>query len=405
MKGHYYKRNCTCNTENCGCKWTFVIDLGKDFITGKRRQKSKSGFATKQDAEYAAAEFLNKAMHTEDDKQKKDLLFEDFANDWLTHYVNYKVPKPGTIRLRQYSIDKLVRYFSNLKLKDITKEQYQKVLNDLKNQNYALNTISGFHATAKMIFKYATDERFIEINPTNNTYIVPDEEVIIEDDDEELPKYLEKDELALFLNTTRKYGLYMDYLIFLIISYTGIRVGELVALKWRNIDFRKKAISITKTYYNPDNNTEKYILVPPKTKKSRRKIVVDDEIMDLLIKHKAEQDKLIKKFGKSYTNGDFIFANFNSHPGYPILIKLVETRMARLLKKTELNSNITPHSLRHTHTSLLAEAGVGLEEIMDRLGHQDDDVTRKVYLHVTTDMKTEAADKFSKLMKKTCLKY
>jgi len=75
--------------------------------------------------------------------------------------------------------------------------------------------------------------------------------------------------------------------------------------------------------------------------------------------------------------------------------------MARLLDKTELNSNIKPHSLRHTHTSLLAEAGVGLEEIMDRLGHQDDDVTRKVYLHVTTDMKTEAADKFSELMKKT----
>ena len=72
--------------------------------------------------------------------------------------------------------------------------------------------------------------------------------------------------------------------------------------------------------------------------------------------------------------------------------------MARLLKKTNLNPELTPHSLRHTHTSLLAEAEVGLEEIMDRLGHQDDEVTRKVYLHVTTEMKKEASDKFSKLM-------
>lgn len=72
--------------------------------------------------------------------------------------------------------------------------------------------------------------------------------------------------------------------------------------------------------------------------------------------------------------------------------------MARLLKKTKLNPVLTPHSLRHTHTSLLAEAGVKLEEIKDRLGHEDDEVTERIYLHVTKVMKTEAADKFSKHM-------
>ena len=136
-----------------------------------------------------------------------------------------------------------------------------------------------------------------------------------------------------------------------------------------NFDFKKKAISITKTYYNPDNNTKKYVLVPPKTKKSIRKIVVDEEIINELIKHKVEQEKLITHFGNSYNNGDYVFGNVNRHTGYPILIKLVESRMARLLEKVDLNSKLTPHSLRHTHTSLMAEAGVGLEEIMDRLGH------------------------------------
>lgn len=278
---------------------------------------------------------------------------------------------------------------------------YQAVLDDFKNKGYALNTIEGYYTTAKLIFKLAADKRMIILNPTINAYIKPDEEVIIEDDEEELPSYFEKDELALFLKTVRKYGLFTDYLIFLILSYTGMRAGELVALKWRNIDFKKKTISITKTYYNPDNNTKNYVLVPPKTKKSRRKIVIDPEIINELIKHKAEQEKLIKHYGNSYNNGDFVFANVNRHPGYPILIKLVEVRMARLLEKVGSNSKLTPHSLRHTHTSLLAEAGVGLEEIMDRLGRQDDDVTRKVYLHVTKKMKTEAVDKFSELVKKT----
>lgn len=71
----------------------------------------------------------------------------------------------------------------------------------------------------------------------------------------------------------------------------------------------------------------------------------------------------------SYYDKDFIFVKTIRYPGYPIFIKTVENRMKRLLKITGLNQALTPHSLRHTHTSLLAEAKVGLEEIMDRLGH------------------------------------
>jgi len=80
-------------------------------------------------------------------------------------------------------------------------------------------------------------------------------------------------------------------------------------------------------------------------------------------------------------------------------INSIEQRMARLLKLAKLNKDLTPHnSLRHTHTSLLAEAGVDLEEIMQRLGHISDDTTKRVYLHITKDMKKEAANKFNKLM-------
>ncbi|MFD6211135.1 tyrosine-type recombinase/integrase [Peribacillus sp. NPDC060253] len=65
----------------------------------------------------------------------------------------------------------------------------------------------------------------------------------------------------------------------------------------------------------------------------------------------------------------------------------MENRMSRLLKLASLSPELTPHSLRHTHTSLLAEAKVGLEEIMDRLGHCDDDTTKNVYPHVTKNEK------------------
>lgn len=74
--------------------------------------------------------------------------------------------------------------------------------------------------------------------------------------------------------------------------------------------------------------------------------------------------------------------------------------MVRLLRIAGLNQELTPHSLRHTHTSLLAEAGVSLEQIMDRLGHSDDQITKNMDLHVTHEMKKEASHKVSPNYKK-----
>jgi integrase len=108
-------------------------------------------------------------------------------------------------------------------------------------------------------------------------------------------------------------------------------------------------------------------------------------------------------YGSAYVDQSFVFAKAERHPGYPILIKTVENRMARLLKLAGLNETLTPHSLRHTHTSLLAEAEVVLEDIMERLGHTEDDTTRIIYRHVTKEMKKKASHKFGQLMRSLLL--
>jgi len=102
---------------------------------------------------------------------------------------------------------------------------------------------------------------------------------------------------------------------------------------------------------------------------------------------------------KEWHDKKFVFAKTDKNYGYPNYIKFVENRMPRLLKTSKLPEELTPHSLRHTHTSPLAEAGVGLEEIMERLGHSADEITRKVYLHITKTKKKEASQKFSELMR------
>ncbi|MGG3272578.1 tyrosine-type recombinase/integrase [Priestia aryabhattai] len=400
MKGHFHRRGCTCKKKrcNCGATWSFVVDIGRDPATGKRKQKTKGGFRTKQEAESAAMELiyeLNQGLYV----QEKDVTFHDFAKEWLLMYSQKNNVKPGTIRIRQHEINKLLPYFSLLKLKDIKAKRYQDALNDLKEKGYADNTLDGVHRTGRMIFKKAIEMKMIKTDPTEFAYLKKDRKTIEELEKQEIPKYMEKEELALLLQTSFQKGLDLDYLVFLTLSYTGMRVGELVALKWKDIDFNDNTISITKTYYNPTNNTREYQLVPSKTRKSKRTLVVDEAVITVFKEHMELQGKTKERLGEAYLDDGFVFAKHDRHPGYPIFIKTVENRMARLLKLANLNPDLTPHSLRHTHTSLLAEAKVGLEEIMDRLGHCDDETTKNVYLHVTKEMKKEASHKFAQLMR------
>lgn len=97
--------------------------------------------------------------------------------------------------------------------------------------------------------------------------------------------------------TAREQGLELDYLIFLILLYSGIMVRELVALKWKDVAFKSHTICITKTYYNPTNNTLEYQLVTPKSRKSRRKIIVDEEVINALKEHKKVQKEVIEWLG------------------------------------------------------------------------------------------------------------
>ncbi|WP_406589693.1 tyrosine-type recombinase/integrase [Bacillus atrophaeus] len=97
---------------------------------------------------------------------------------------------------------------------------------------------------------------------------------------------------------------------------------------------------------------------------------------------------------------NFVFGRLNGpYWGYPPFIKTIENRFRTVLKKSNIDKKLTPHTLRHTHTSLLAEAGVDLQRIMDRLGHTEDKTTTQVYLHITKDRKKEASHKFGELMR------
>lgn len=379
-------------TKNKGELWLFKIDVGKDPVTGERKTTTKRGFSTKGEARVAAAEIereVNTGLYTPDN----NATFATFADEWLKEYG--KDAKISTLSLRERIVNTVLnRQFGAVKVKDITRKQYQDMLDKL-GEAYADNTMSIIHSTGKLIFKKAMRDELIKRDPTALTKITRKKKTVEQLEEEELPKFMEKEELGRFLDAIKTTMSQQDYILFYMLAYTGMRIGELLALKWRDVSFDEHTVKITKTLYLPKNNAQKFILLPPKTKSSKREIVIDPELISELKKHKFAQNNIKNHPASSFKDHDFIFTADRSL-GYPINKEVIAKRMKAALSRH--NQELTLHSLRHTHCSLLAEAGVELTEIMERLGHEDGHVTRRVYLHVTKTKRVEAAHKFSELM-------
>ncbi|MFT0804117.1 site-specific integrase [Bacillus swezeyi] len=182
-----------------------------------------------------------------------------------------------------------------------------------------------------MIFKFAVESDWLQQNPTEN-YSLPKQQATIEDVEKEnlKKKFLEKNELVEFLSLARTEGLSNDYMLFSLLAYSGIRIGELLALKWSDIDFKRGSIRISKTLYNPTNNKVNYTLLTPKTKGSIRTIKIDDMIMKLFKKHLHKQNEIKIQNRHHYTDENFVFT---SPEGFPLVQKLPAIRLKRLLKK------------------------------------------------------------------------
>ncbi|SFF88974.1 Site-specific recombinase XerD [Halobacillus alkaliphilus] len=379
-----------------GNKWSYQVEWF-DSITGKRKTKSKGGFNRKTDARIEAEE-LEREVREDSYVEENNITLNEFADKWLNFYA--KNSKISSHRGRTKELKHLRRYFSKMKLSDVTRKHYQAFLDDLHEKGYAHNTLDGIHTTGRMLFKKALEYNLIKTNPSEFAKIPKKIETVEEiEQNEEVIKFLEKNELITFLKTAKIQGLDRDFIMFLTLAYSGLRVGEMLALKWPDVNFDNETIRITKTCYNPNNNTKDYQLLTPKTKGSIRTIKMDKQVMSEFKKHLTHQNEIKMSLGDHYNDFGFVFAKEINNPGYPDFIKTIENRMKRLLKLSGLEKKVTPHSFRHTHTSLLIEAGVGTKEIQQRLGHGDINTTMNIYAHITKNMEQKASDKFNQLMK------
>jgi integrase len=363
-----------------------------------RKQKETESYPTPQEA-YEAG-ILIKA-----DKLKgklvdaKNLTLGQWGDRWLEDYELEREARKKTLYSRMTALNSLKLYFGeNTRLKDITSDDYQRYLNNLKKKGRKKNTINSYHSTANLMFADAVRKKKIAESPTAEAVVPVFKKTMeeIELGEINLPKFLEKEQLKKFLQLIRFRGLPQDYVIFLTLAYTGLRIGELLALKVTDFDEKERVLNINKTLSVIDS-LKKYSVGPPKNNSSIRKVSIGETVIKVL---KAQLDWREQKIKDKETvhDADFIFWS-PTFPGYPDRPDRLDRRFKRLLKLSDLPENLTPHSLRHTHVSLLAEAGEQLAVIQERLGHKNDQITRLIYLHITEGQRKAVPDRFDQVMR------
>lgn len=379
----------------------FSFEAGRDERTGKRQRIVRGGFRTKKEAQQASAELEVKFNTGKVIAKPSDITLHEFMWERWLPYHGYQV-KPSSIHAIKVHLRRIDKYFNNIKLKDITTLQCNRfALHMLEQMQLSRNVVSSTIAYLKIIFKYAIYVENILINNPVDYVVIPkyynqQKENALRQ--KKKPLYLEKETLKKFLTEAKKdFKNFPFYMATVLMTYTGMRIGEVLALQWDDIDLKNKVIHVKNGYFYLSNN--QFIIQTPKTKTSMRDITIHDLLIKEITAYRKQFIAFkMRSFSWFECDYDFVLTSVR-FPGRPFLEQSLKSWMHTIGKRIDIDY-IHPHIFRHTHVSLLAEIGVPLEVIQERLGHANDTTTRQIYLHITKNTKNEAAVRFDKLMSK-----
>lgn len=368
-------------------KWKFSHYLGIDPNTGQSTQAFAEGFSTKAEArkellrmirEFDRISNLSKNTH-------QQVHFEEVANLWLVHYK--KQVKVTTYTNRRNLIHThIFPYFKDYYIDRITIDMCQEAINDWYSSFSEASRLANLVIN---IFKYGINQGFCDDNPMTKTLRPRNTHQTVY----EAP-YFEKNELQKFLATVQKNESIKAYTMFHTLAFTGLRRGELFGLQWRDINFKEKVLAVERNLIYNELHKE-FEFSTPKSKASRRVIGIDNTTIQILLKWQAAQRMFFLEEGiDCMVEDQLVFTSQTNHYMTDAYLRRIITRM------TEKHGlpHITIHGFRHTHCSLLFEAGVEMHNVKNRLGHSDIQTTINIYNHVTEQERSSTADLFSDFM-------
>lgn len=373
-------------------RWAAQITIGYDPSTGKPKRQT---FYGKTWAE--VNEKITKARY----EQQIGALIEptkitlgEWLDIWLNNYKKMKIEKTtlgsydtlirthikpviGGIQLRQLQPSNLQAFYNFLQEKGRKKD----------SGSLSPRTIHYIHTIISAALKQAVKEGFIIRNPAEAT---------------ELPKMKKADvepltieEVNGFLETIKTDRLFPAFCLAL---KTGLRRGEILGLRWQDIDFKGKKLHVRQTLVEAREPGEKkkvtLLFKPPKTEKSKRTIPLTDDIIKLLKAHKAKQNEEKLFFGKKYHDNGLVFC---SEDGKPIWPRNFLRRFTNLQKKAGIEHHRL-HALRHTFATLLLAEGEELRNVQELLGHERISTTADIYAKVLEESKRKAVSKLDSIV-------
>lgn len=371
-----YKKN------NGQVAWMFKGHVATDPRTGEKVNTTRRGFKTRQDARKSLDELAYEIKYGVK-KKASDMTFEDLYEEWITHQRSSVKPSTVAISVR-FAKNQILPEFGKLKLTDISVPYCQKVL-------------SKWHAKYKMwdsirkqtgqILAYGVSMEYIDSNPMRKTRRPKHKEY------EEKRKFYTKDELNTLLDAFKDFGNTKQYTFFRLLAYTGMRKSEVLALQWKDIDMFNKELYVNKTVAIDEHKN--IIIQTPKTKASRRTISLDKGTLAILNDWKMQQRTEYLKLGYNTSSEEqYVFTTLKNTLYIP---NTVNDWLRYILKKYNL-PRITPHGFRHTHASLLLEAGESVKVVQQRLGHENSKVTLDIYAHITNNAPKKTGQEFADMM-------
>lgn len=361
--------------------------LGVD-PTGKQININKKGFPTKKEAQLYYSNAKLKLESNSYRKQSVTSTYEEIYNEWIETY-EHTVKESTFVKTVQLFQSHILPVFGSYRIDKIEYKLIQETINAWYKQFAQYKKVFNYF---NRIMTYAIQHGYIESNPSQRV-VIPTKERDY-GSKKTTKDYYTKGELKQFMKALDDYGYPLWQCFFHLLAYTGIRRGEALALTWGDINFDDYTLSINKTLTEGKNRRS--LIQSPKSKASNRTIILDDSTVKLLKHWKKEQAKLLLGLGfNAMSSNQLLFSKYenNKHMN----LSTPRNRLVNICKKYDVPM-INIHGFRHTHVSLLGEAGVPIKDIKERLGHSDIKITMNVYTHVTKDSKNESAKLFSKYM-------
>lgn len=371
-------------TRKRGDKWQYYFEGAP--VNGKRKQIVKSGFDSQKKAYAAGIEAMLEYENGGSSVDPKTISVNDYFDEWIRLYVDVNL-KISTKRCYVNLINKQIRpRIGKYKLNSVTPAIVQGLLNELFKEGKSSSYITLTRVVMRAAFEYAVQPMmYLKVNPvvrvkTPKGSPKPKQRVIVSK--ETIDKLL-----ARFKGT----GFYLPIMI---AYHSGLRIGEVYGLTWDNVNFETNTIYVRKQLKQYKNE---FYFSDLKNTSSERDIIITKKLMAALKEEYEIQQLEREVLGKDYID---TWNLVNAKRGGGFYSPNSFSYASRVIKKDLGIHDFDFHSLRHTHATMLIEAGANIKDVSLRLGHANIETTLQIYTHKTNEMSLKTVDIFERLTEK-----